>query len=199
MLPRWPARSATVVVVVAVAVLVVLDLSDSVRAWWGDHPLTTNITGGLLVVLITVLVVDQLVRRRQLQDRSRAIAAQVAIVATQARRTADAVTSAIDGSGDRDAAVDEVRTYMTMLLIAAPLLIDAATARAFLESAQQLGAELVRALIATPGTGGGAPPADGPMRDAVERVRLSAEPLLKVLRADERVAVTGNGEDVRIT
>jgi hypothetical protein len=30
------------------------------------------------------------------------------------------------------------------------------------------------------------------MSDAVERVRLSAEPLLKVLGAEERVAVTGD-------
>jgi hypothetical protein len=196
-----------VVVVAAVAALVVLDLADdSVRRWWSEHQLTTNITAGLLVVLITVLVVDQLVKRRQLQDRSRAIAAQVAIVATQARRTTDAVRSTIDGTGDRDAAVDEARTYMTMLLIAAPLLIDAQLARAFLESAQELGGELVKALITTAGPGAAAPAADGRMSDAAERVRLAAEPLLKVLRSDERVAVTGDaettpvlGESTRIT
>ena len=195
MLARWPARSATILVLAAVAALVALELSDtSFRRWWAERPLTTDITAGLLVVLITVLVVDQVVRRRQLRDRSRAIAAQVAIVATQARRTTDAVTSAIDGAGDRDAAVDEARTYMTMLLIAAPLLIDAATARAFLESAQQLGGELVKALIAAPGPEGSPPTADGPMRDAFQRVKLSAEPLLKVLRIDERVAMTGDAD-----
>jgi hypothetical protein len=191
--PRWPARSATAIVVAGVTALVALDLSDgSVRHWWAGHPLTTNIAAGLLVVLITVLVVDQVVRQRQLQDRSRAIAAQVAIVATQARRAMEAVTSAIDGQGDRDASVDETRTYMTMLLIAAPLLIDAQLARAFLEAAQDLGGELVKALMATAGSDGATPAADGRMSDAVERVRLSAEPLLKVLGAEERVAVTGD-------
>jgi hypothetical protein len=119
--------------------------------------------GGLLVLLITVLVVDQVVSIRQLNDRARAIAAQAAIVVTQARRTAQAVSQAVnphDGQGDRDAAVDEFRTYMMMLLVAAPVLIDAKVSRDFLEQAQVLGAELAKALAET------AKPADGAARRA---------------------------------
>ena len=48
---------------------------------------------------------------------------------------------------DRAAASDEVRTYMTMLLIAAPILVDAKVPRTFSEQAQKLGAQLVQTLI----------------------------------------------------
>jgi hypothetical protein len=41
---------------------------------------------GLLVLLITVLVADQVVKLRQINERSRVVAAQAAIVTTQAVR-----------------------------------------------------------------------------------------------------------------
>ena len=94
------------------------------------------------MLLITVLVVDQVVRLRQVSDRSRAIAAQAAIMVVQARRTVQAVTQAVAkgaADSDRDAASDELRTYMMMLLVAAPLLIDIPVSRSFLEQAQALG------------------------------------------------------------
>jgi hypothetical protein len=166
--------------------------------------------GGLLVLLITVLVVDQVVSIRQLNDRARAIAAQAAIVVTQARRTAQAVSQAVnphDGQGDRDAAVDEFRTYMMMLLVAAPVLIDAKVSRDFLEQAQVLGAELAKALAETakPADGAADGAADAPARragtgkvstarlnEAVQRLREASTPLLQVLDPETRSIIRGD-------
>ena len=131
---------------------------------------------------------------KQLNDRARAIAAQAAIVVTQARRTTQAVSQAVnphDGQGDRDAAVDEFRTYMMMLLVAAPVLIDAKTSRAFLEQAQALGAEMVRALSSVrAGASGGYAP--GRLDDAVRQLRSASAPLLQVLDPATRAAVRGD-------
>jgi hypothetical protein len=158
------------------------------------------------VLLITVLVVDQVVSIRQLNDRARAIAAQAAIVVTQARRTVQAVSQAVnphDGQGDRDAAVDEFRTYMMMLLVAAPVLIDAKVSRDFLEQAQVLGAELAKALAETAKPADGA--ADAPARragtgkvstarlnEAVQRLREASTPLLQVLDPETRSIIRGD-------
>ena len=49
------------------------------RRWWGDRPLTRDTVSGLLVLLITVLVVNQLLNRRQSRQRGHAIGAQAAI------------------------------------------------------------------------------------------------------------------------
>jgi hypothetical protein len=133
---------------------VILDLTDDgLRTWWAGHAMTTDTVSGLLVLLITVLVVDQVVRLRQIKDRARAVAAQAAIMVSQATRSSQAVSQALAGSGDRDAAGDELRTYMMMLLVGAPVLIGAKASRNFLEQAQSLGAEMARALVAarTPG------------------------------------------------
>jgi hypothetical protein len=48
------------------------------------------------------------------------------------------VSQALAGSGDRDTASDEFRTYMIMLLVGAPVLIEATVSRNFLEQAQSL-------------------------------------------------------------
>ena len=61
----------------------------------------------------------------------------------QAIRSAQAVAS----SRDRDAAGDEFRTYMMMLLVGAPVLIDATASRNFLEHAQALGGEMARVVL----------------------------------------------------
>src|SRR5690348_16726316 len=87
------------------------------RRWWAAHPLTTDTVGGLLVLLVTILVVNQLLTRRQARQRGHAVAAQAAIMVAQATRSAEAVSSALDGSGDRGAASDGFRSYMMMLLI----------------------------------------------------------------------------------
>jgi hypothetical protein len=220
-LTRWQGGLAAIAVTLGTVTLVILDLADTgVRAWGASHAITTDTVAGLLVLLITVLVVDQVVSIRQLNDRARAIAAQAAIVVTQARRTTQAVSEAInphDGRGDRDAAVDEFRTYMMMLLVAAPVLIDAKVSRDFLEQAQVLGAELAKALAATakPADGaakpadGAAKPADGAakapgrtagagkesaarLNEAVQRLRDASTPLLQVLDPDTRSIIRGD-------
>jgi hypothetical protein len=76
-----------------------------------------------------------LLNRRQARQRGHAVAAQAAIVAAQAARSAKAVSAAIDGSGDRGAASNGLRTYMMMLLTGAPVLIADPVARRFLEQA----------------------------------------------------------------
>ncbi len=104
MLSRWLGGLAAAVALVA-CVLVVLDLTDAgLRRWWDDHALTTDTVAGLLVLMITVLVVDQVVRLRQGNSRARAVAVQVAILMTQANTAAQAVSQVLAGSGDRDIA-----------------------------------------------------------------------------------------------
>jgi hypothetical protein len=145
MLTRWYGGFAAAAVTLLTIALVVLELTDQAyRDWWEARPLTTDTVAGVLVVLVTVLVVNQVVSRRQISDRAKAIAAQAAIVMGQALRTAQAVTAALAGTGDREAAADEVRTYMIMLLVGAPVLIDTPVSREFLEQAQHLGGEMAR-------------------------------------------------------
>jgi hypothetical protein len=159
------------------------------RRWWDAHALTTDIVGGVLVLLITVLVVDQVVKRRQFTDRSLAVAAQTAIMMAQASRSTKAVTAVLDGSGDHDAALDEVRTYLVMLLVGAPVLIDDKVSRTFLEQAQNLGGELARALSVTAAGEGGYQPSL--LDKAAASLHAASVPLLRPLSNDERVAAAG--------
>jgi hypothetical protein len=100
----------------------------------------------------------------------------------------------LDGTGDREAAGDELRSYGTMLLIAAPMLIDAAMSRAFLEEAQRLAGELARALHAhRRGTAGETERAR--LDDAIQRMRGASAPLLAILNPEQREAVTEDTED----
>src|ERR1700745_726539 len=100
-----------------------LDILDgSVHRWWAEHAFTTTLVGGILVLLVTVLVADRIIHARQLRDRSTAIAAQSAIVMTQAARNAQSAGAMLDGTGDAEAAGNDLRAYGTMLLIAAPQL-----------------------------------------------------------------------------
>lgn len=181
----------------AALVLVILDQADAgFRRWWAGHALTTSTAAGLLVVLITVLVVDQVVTMRQIRERSRAVSAQAAIMAGQAARSAKAVSAALDGSGDRGAASDELRTYMIMLLVGAPVLIDASVSRNFLEQAQHLGAEMARALGEIGGAPGAPTASSAALDDAVARLRAAADPLLQQLNLEELTAAAG-GESQR--
>jgi hypothetical protein len=56
------------------------------------------------------------------------------------------VSAVLAGTGDRAAAADEVRTYMFMLFVAAPVLIDDRVSRRFLEEAQYLGGSMARSM-----------------------------------------------------
>ena len=189
MVKGWQAGFATVVVVLLTLLLVVFDVTDEAfRRWWSARAFTTDTVGGILVVLITVLVVNQVVRIRQLRDRSRATAAQALIVLTQAGRATRAV-AAIGDSGDRAAASDEVRTYLTMVLIAAPILIDARSSRAFLEQAQRVGGLLVQTLGTAPQRSPRAATPSATPDQALRHLRATAAPLIALLSDEERTAI----------
>jgi hypothetical protein len=191
-LSRWQGWFAAIVVTLAAGALMILDVTDAaLRRWWSGHALTTDMVSGLLGLLITVLVIDQVVRLRQIKDRARAVAAQAAIMVSQARRSTQAVSAALTDSGDRDAAADEFRTYMMMLLVSAPVLIDAKASRNFLEQAQYLGGEMARVLGVTAGTPGQAASSTTRMDDAVRRLKDASTPLLQVLDPETWAAVRG--------
>jgi hypothetical protein len=195
MLSRWQGGSAALVITLLACALVIGDLvDDGMRRWWDGHALTTDTVAGLLVLLITVLVVDQLVSRRQFNDRARAVGAQAAIIMGQAMRASHALAHAAaegSGPGDREAASDEFRTYMITLLVGAPVLIDAKVSRAFLEQAQSLGGEMARALGAAARAPGPTAFSDARLEDAVQRLRTASTPLLQVLDPETRSAVRG--------
>ena len=187
----WPAAVLATLVTLA---LVVGELSDAgLRRWWAARPLTTDTVAGLLVLLITILVVNQLLNRRQTRQRGHAVAAQAAIMVAQATRSGRAISSAIGGSGDRGAASDGFRTYMIVLLLGAPVLIGDPVARRFLEQAQYLAGVMARTLAALDRPAGGTgPPADG-LDDAMRQLQAAAAPLLRLLSPGTLDAIAGIG------
>lgn len=189
MIKGWLAGFAAVVVMLLTLALVVLDVTDeTLRHWWSARAFTTATVGGILVLLITVLIVNQVLRIRQLRDRSRATAAQAAIVLTQAAR-ATRVVAAVGDSRDRAAASDEVRTYLTMVLIAAPVLIDARSSRSFLEQAQRLGGLLLQRLDSPTRRSPRAAKPSATLDQALEHLRATAAPLIVVLSDAARTAI----------
>ena len=193
MLRRWPGATAAALITLVTLGLIAIDLTDAAaRRWWADRAFATDVVAGILVVLITVLVVDQVVRVRQLKDRARATAAQAAILMLQAERAKQNVSAAMNGSGDQDAALDEVRTYMTILSISAPVLIDARLSRTFLEQAQTLAAELARGLASGGKASGETSTAsESRLEDSFQRLRSASAPLLELLTAEQQSAADG--------
>jgi hypothetical protein len=195
MLTRWQGGSAAAVVTLVAWALVIGDLADAgMRRWWDGHALTTDTVAGLLVLLITVLVVDQVVSARQFNDRSRAVGAQVAIIMAQAERASRSVSQAVAqglGPGDRDAASDDFRTYMIMLMVGAPVLIDAKVSRDFLEQAQAVAGEMARVLGVTAGPHDRTALPDARLENSVKRLRTASDPLLLAIDPQTRAAVRG--------
>jgi hypothetical protein len=186
---RWLGGLIALIVTALGCVLVILDINDdALRRWWDGHAMTTDVVGGLLVLLITVLVVDQVVLLRQINNRSRTVAVQAGIMVSQASRTTQAISATVDGSGDRDAAAEEFRTYIMMLLAVAPVLIDAKLSRAFLEQAQRLGGLMARALNVI-STGQQDSVADK-LDASLEALKSASTPLLASLDPAMRAAVT---------
>jgi hypothetical protein len=195
-LSRWQGGLGALIVTLLTGALVVGDLTDeAMRRWWAAHALTTSTVSGLLVLAITLLVVDQVVRLRQINDRARAVAAQSAIILAQAVRASGSVAQgAKDGASeaDRDAAFDDMRTYMMMLMVGAPVLIDARVSRTFLEQAQAVAGLMAQALGAT---GRPAKPDAGPrLNHAVQQLRAACTPLLAVLDPETQAAVRGDDQ-----
>jgi hypothetical protein len=180
---------------VITAALVVGELTDAgQRRWWAARPLTTDTVAGLLVLLVTVLVVNQLLSRQQTGQRGHAVAAQAAIVVVQGARSAKDVSSVIHGSGDRGTASDSFQLYMTMLLMSAPVLIGDPVARRFLEQAQYLGGVMARVLTAIDRQPGSAAPPGDKLDDAMRQLRSTAQPLLQLLSPEMRDAIQGIGQ-----
>lgn len=168
----WFAAGAVTLITIALAVLDVTD--RSLRHWLEDHPFTTAVLSGILVLLVTVLVVDRVVDIRRVSERSQAVAAQAAIVLSQASPAQRAVLASLSGDGDRESAGDELRTYLTMLLISAPVLIDARRSRTFLEEAQTLAGHLARAL----NDHAASDELREQMTETIKRLRAASAPLL---------------------
>ena len=178
---------AAILVTLATLALIVAEITDAgLRHWWGAHSFTTDTVSGLMVLLITILVVNQLLNLQQARQRSSAVAAQAAIMMAQATQSAAAISLVTDGSGDRNAASDGFRTYATMLLISTPVFIDAPTARRFLEQAQHLGAVMARTLSRS--KDGAAVPGDG-LDDAMKQLQSAATPLLQPLSPEVRDSI----------
>ena len=196
MLSRRHGWSAAILATLLTCALVILEITDqAMRRWWSGHALTTDTVSGLLVLLITLLVVDQVVRLRQRSNKARAVAAQAAIILAQAQRASRAVSQAVAqgaGEDERDAASDEFRTYMMMLLVGAPVLIDDTVSRAFLEQAQAVGGLMALSLRVTARSTGSAPAPDGRLDDAVRRLQMASTPLLAVLDPETQAAVRGD-------
>jgi hypothetical protein len=181
-----PQEWAAAAVMAVVLALIALDLVDhTFNAWFDRHSFATDAVSTLLGLAVAALVVDRISDRRRLRDRAQVMAAQGAMIAAQALRATQTVTSALDGSGDRDAAGDELRTFVTMMLTGAPVLMDAPQTREFLECSQHLAAELARALTVTR-SGDHPDDIDQRLNDAAGRVRTTVQPLLRVLNLDQQ-------------
>jgi len=192
---RLIAWSAAVVAMLFTLALVVGELTDSgQRRWWASHPLTTDTVAGLLVLLVTILVVNQLLNRRQAKQRGHAVAAQAAIMVAQATRSAKAVSSLIDGSGDRAAASDGLRTYMMMLLTGSPVLMGDPVALHFLEQAQYLGGVMTRTFGAIDRAPQGTTVPRDRLDEAVKQAQSAAVPLLQLLSPGMRDLIQRIGQ-----
>lgn len=188
-LQAWTAVAVTAVVLSLIALDIV---NQSFNAWFDHHSFTTDAVSTLLGLAVAGLVIDRISDNRRLRDRAQVMAAQGAILGAQALRSTDAVNSALDGSGDREAARDELRTFMTMMLTGAPVLIDAPETRAFLEASQRLAAELARALVVT--SNGQRDDDVAPrVNHAVDQVRITVQPLLQTLNLDQQSVVWAAG------
>jgi hypothetical protein len=187
---RHPPQEWIAAAVMAVVLaLIALDLvDDSFNTWFDHHSFTTDAVSTLLGLAVAALVVDRISDRRRLRDRAQVMAAQGAMIAAQGLRTSQAVTAVLAGQGDRDGAANELRTYLTMMLTGAPVLMDAPQTRVFLETSQHLAAELARALVVTR-AGDHPDDVDQRLDDAAAQVRATVEPLLETLNLDQQSAV----------
>ena len=126
-----------------------------VRAWWDRHSFTSCVVSSLLVLGVTVLILDEVLARRQRNQRAVSVAVQALIVYGQAVRSCDAVVAmagaGAGGDGDElDVAQvdvrDEVRSLANMILVASPALFDDPEARLFVEEVQRLAGTMYGAL-----------------------------------------------------
>lgn len=146
------------------AVLLALVACDiwvaGVRTWWDRHSFTSCVLSSLLVLGVTVLIVDEVMVRRQRKERAGSVAVQALIVYGQALRSCDAVAAMAVASasgagpgGEEPPGLrpelelhDEVRSLASMILVASPSLFEDPEARLFLEEVQRLAGMMYGAL-----------------------------------------------------
>ena len=185
-----PRRLAAAGIAAALVVLVVLDLTaHSFSGWWDRHTLSASIVANLLVLGFAGLVVDEVVARRQRNDRASSVAVQGIIVYDQAQRTYESVLAILDAPAEPESdAPDELRALANMLLTSSPSLFDDPEARIFLENVQRLTGVMFRAssssLIGHPGR-----PSRELLATAMDRLHASARPLVQRLSAGYRAAI----------
>jgi hypothetical protein len=148
-----PTRVSEAATVAAVAAAVITDLAiHGVGDWWNRHSFISSLVSSALILAVTVLVVNEVLSRRQIRERNRVAAVQALIVYTQVLRTDQVVMASPDEQQDSDVA-GEVRALGSMVLIAAPALFDDPEARDFMEQAERFSALLVRIGLSRPGQG----------------------------------------------
>jgi hypothetical protein len=74
---------------------------------------------------------------------------------------------------------------MIMLLVGAPVLIEARVSRTFLEQAQYLAAEMARTMASLAKSPDASPISSARLDDAVGKLRAASTPLLQPLGLDE--------------
>ena len=148
---------AAVAVGASLVVLVVCDLTiGGFQAWWDRHSLTASIVSSLLVLAVTALIVDEVVARRQRNDRAMSVAVQALIVYGQGRRTWNAVRSSSTGEKGKasgaGSSLEEWRALANMLLTASPVLFEDPEARQFLEEAERFSGLILSRIHKSDGT-----------------------------------------------
>lgn len=205
-------RRASAIAVAAVLVAAVAaDLAaHRLSSWWDRHPFTASVVSDLLVVAATVLIVDQVVARRQRRARATSVAVQTLIVYNQVLRTYQALDTAPVGADTDTAPVGagvtaplvagpetspdsstEMRTLAGMLLTAAPSLFDDPDARRFLEQVERFLGLLFR--LRSAGSADGTVAA----RTATQLAAVTdaCQPLRDRIPAEERTALQELPED----
>jgi hypothetical protein len=203
-----PRRIAAAVIALALMLLVVCDLSvQGFRVWFDNHSLTASIVSNLLVLGVTALIVDEVVARRQRNERASTVAVQAAIVYDQAQRTYSSLLAAADQAGEpasgapedeneapgpENDAPEELRALANMLLTSSPSLFDDPQARLFLEDVQRLTGVMFRA-SSTSLIGHAGKPSREAITTAMDRLHASATPLIQRLSAGYRAAIDEPG------
>jgi hypothetical protein len=95
----------------------------------------------------------------------------------------------IDGSGERGAASDGFQTYMMVLLVGAPVLINDPVARHFLEQAQYLGGIMGQTLAKVDKSKHGEAVRSDELNDAVKQLQTAAAPILPLLSPEIRDSI----------
>jgi hypothetical protein len=195
---RAPTRVSEATAVAAVIAAIVTDLAiPSVGGWWDRHSLIGSLAGSALILAFTVLVVDEVLSRRQIRDRNRVAAVQALIVYTQVLQTEKAVMAAPDERANADVA-GEVRALGSALLIAAPALFDDPEARDFMDQAERFSALLVRIGLNRPGQDI-SDAARERLSTAKDAMSAAVQPLLARLNRREVSALEGDAATEQAT